>query len=249
MRIDCIANISETHTREIAGKTALVVDVLRAASAMTTALANGAASIAPVGTVAQAKESAKEGDLLAGERGGRQIPGFALGNSPLDFPPETVAGRRIVMTTTNGTRAVQKAAKAAAVLVACFLNAAAVARAALQYNRDIVLMLSGTHDVFALEDGLCAGMIIREIRTMHEEEIAVNDLGFALEGAYLALSERLESSLLACENGQRLTNAGMEAEVKFCAARNRFAIVPALCDGELRPFEFRQACSKTIHRS
>jgi 2-phosphosulfolactate phosphatase len=239
LRIDCISTISETSSRDLAGKTVFVIDVLRSTSTMIAALASGAASIVPIETVAGAKLAAKGDDVLAGERQCRKIPGFALSNSPREFTEETVRGKRIVMTTTNGTRGIQKAAKAASVLAASMLNAGACARAALQLRRDVVLLCSGTQDGFALEDGLCAGMLMREIRGLVKEAVKADDLALALEGAYQFYSDQLEETLLACESGIRLTHMGHRGDVLYCAQRNTQSIVPVLNGGELRPFEFR----------
>jgi 2-phosphosulfolactate phosphatase len=239
LRIDCISNISETFAHDVAGKTVFVIDVLRATSTMTTALAKGAASIVPVETVAQAKQAAGEGDLLAGERQCKKIPGFALGNSPLEFTEETVKGQRIVMTTTNGTRGIQKASKAANVLAGSLLNAGACARAAIQLKRDVVLLCAGTQDTFALEDGLCAGMIVKELRGLLQEDLIIDDFATAMEGAFHFYSERLEDTLLACESGVRLTGLGQRIDVAYCAQQNTHTLVPILHGGEMRPFEFR----------
>jgi len=238
LRIDCISNISETFGQEVIGKTVFVIDVLRATSTMVAALSAGARSIVPVETVAQAKQAAAEDDLLAGERQCKKIPGFALGNSPLEFTEAAVKGKRIVMTTTNGTRGIQKASKAATVLAGSLLNAKACARAALQLRRDVVLLCAGTQDVFALEDGLCAGLIVKEIKAL-AKDVATDDLGMALEGSFRAYEDRLEEALLACESGRRLTSLGMKADVAYCARSNTHELVPALSGKEMRPFEFR----------
>jgi 2-phosphosulfolactate phosphatase len=240
LRIDCISTISETFAPDLAGKTVIVIDVLRATSTMCTALANGADSIIPVETVAQAKLAAKGEDVLAGERQCKKIPGFTFGNSPLEFTEEAITGKRIVMTTTNGTRGIQKAAKAASVIAGSLLNAGACARAALQLKRDVLLICSGTKDVFALEDGLCAGMIVKELRSIAKEAVAADDLAVALEGAFHFYSEHLEEALLDCQSGVRLSSLGLRGDISYCAQRNTHQTVPIIEDGVLRPFEFRQ---------
>lgn len=240
MRIDCISTISETFAPDLAGKTVIVIDVLRATSTMCTALANGAASIVPVETVAQARTTARGEDVLAGERQCKNIPGFTLGNSPLEFSSEVVLGKRVVMTTTNGTRGLHKAAKAGCVLAGSLLNAGAAARAALQLKRDIVLLCCGTQDVFALEDGLCAGMLMKEIRGKARDEVTPDDLSVALEGAYQAYSEKLEEVLLWSNSGVRLSQLGRKDDVTYCAQRNTHQVVPMFEGGLLRPFEFRE---------
>jgi len=240
LRIDCIPTIGETFGRELAGKTAIVIDVLRATSAMGTALANGAAAVLPAETVAAAKQLAAAGDVLAGERQCKRIPGFDLGNSPHEFTPQAVGGRRVVMTTTNGTRGIQKASRAAAVLAGSFLNATACAEAALRMQRDVVLICSGTKDAFALEDGLCAGLIARRMQEAAGRDVAIDDLSAALIGAYTNCEDKLETALLGCESGVRLVALGCREDVRYCATRDAFRLVPMLQGGELRAFEPRQ---------
>lgn len=239
MRIDCIPQIGETPGHDLAGKTAIVMDVLRATSNIVTALANGASSVLPVETVAQAKQAAGEGDVLAGERQCRRIPGFDLGNSPLEYTEEVVGGRRIVMTTTNGTRGLQKASRAAVVMAGSLLNAEACAQAALQCNRDIVLLCAGTKDVFALEDGLCAGLIAMELRRISRGEVQLSDFAAAMAGAYASAAEGLEDAMMSCESGLRLSKLGFNEDVKYCAQRHSHAVVPVLSGGEMRPFSGR----------
>ncbi|WP_274365354.1 2-phosphosulfolactate phosphatase [Paenibacillus thermotolerans] len=248
MRIDCISNISETHAHDLSGKTVFVIDVLRATSVMVTALSGGAAGIVPVETVALAKQTARHDELLAGERQCKPIPGFHLGNSPGEYTKEIVSGRKIVMTTTNGTRGIQKALKGATVFAASLLNAEACAKAALKLNRDVVLLCSGTKDVFALEDGLCAGLIVHEIRKAAEAHVAVSDFAAAMADAYAYNANRLPEALLACDSGVRLTSLGLAEDVLFCARTNQFSLVPVYTNGEMKPYPAAAestGCSKT----
>lgn len=234
MRVVCIPTVGETPGAELAGKTVLVIDVLRATSTIITALANGADSVVPVETVAQARQMAGASDLLAGERQCRKIPGFHLGNSPLEFVPDTVKGRRIVMTTTNGTRGIHKASKAAVVIAASMLNARACAEAAVLFKRDVVLLCAGTKDAFALEDGLCAGLIVKEMRNLGTEDIQFDDLSIAMEGAYLAYEDRLAEILSRSDSGVRLTRLGSADDVAYCAQRHTISILPILQDGNMK---------------
>lgn len=235
MRIDGIATISETQSHDIAGKTVLVIDVLRATSVIATALENGARQIIPVETVAQAKNIGVKEDVMTGERQCKKIPGFMLGNSPLEFSPQAVEGRRIVMTTTNGTRGIQKAVKGFAVIAASFLNAAACADAAAEIKKDIVILCAGTQDAFALEDGLCAGLLVKELRS-RIGELRVNDFARSMELAYAAAEPKLAETLLACESGGKLSALGFREDVSYCAQVNALRVVPILKDGALRQY-------------
>ena len=175
MHIEVIANIGEARSDEFLHKTVIVVDVLRATSTIITALMNGSKGVVPVDTVIKAKELARDGDLLGGERYCKKIPGFDFGNSPLEYTREAVQGKRVILTTTNGTRGIQKAIKADRVLAGAIINGRASAAAAIDLKRDTVIVCAGTQDVFSLEDGLCAGFILDEIAALLGESSHDNE--------------------------------------------------------------------------
>ncbi|MBP1155117.1 MULTISPECIES: 2-phosphosulfolactate phosphatase [unclassified Paenibacillus] len=233
MNVQVIASVGEARTDELQNKTVIVIDVLRATSTMVMALTNGSKSIVPTETVAQAKSLQRPGDLLGGERSCKKIPGFDFGNSPFEYSPEAVAGKTIVMTTTNGTRAVQKSHKAAHILAGSLLNASSCVEKALKLQKEIALLCAGTHDVFSLEDGLCAGLLADELVRLTGGACEVNDLGLALMHAYRQTQERLPEALLSCANGKRLTRIGFKDDVLYCSQVNRLQAVPQFRDGAM----------------
>jgi len=235
VHIDVIPCVNEARTEIWGGKTVLVIDVLRATTCIVTALENGAASVYPADTVASARNGKRSGDLLGGERYGKRIQGFDLGNSPLEYTPQIVSGRRVILTTTNGTRAVRKARKAAWVIAACLRNARAAANAAYGQKRDIVILCAGVQDTFSFEDGLCAGMIIEEIfqRKKTEDEVYLNDFALAMHSLYLFHRHRLEEAINGCSGGRKLKKMGFGEDVRFCAEPNVSGVVPVLHQGEM----------------
>lgn len=235
MQIEVIASVNEARSDDMAGKTVLVIDVLRATSNMVTGLANGCQGIVPIETVHQAKSMQEPGDLLGGERNCKKLAGFDLGNSPFEYMEETVAGKRILMTTTNGTRAVQKTHRAHTVFACSLLNVTACAEAASAVGRDIMILCSGTQDVFSLEDGLCAGMAVEELQRITGGKAETNDFGLAMQSCYLQNRHRLHQALLDCSNGKRLTKLGFGADIEFCSRTNVYQVVPVLTDGVLVP--------------
>lgn len=235
MQIEVIASVNEARSEDLAGKTVLVIDVLRATSNMVTGLASGCRGIVPVETVQQAKSLQTSGDLLGGERNCRKLAGFDLGNSPFEYMEDGLAGKRILMTTTNGTRAIQKANRAQTVLACSLLNVTACVEAALSLGRDMTVLCSGTQDVFSLEDGLCAGMAVDEVLRLSGGQAEVSDFGLAMQACYLQNRNRLLEALLGCSNGKRLIRLGFQADIEYCAHPNRFALVPVLRDGMLVP--------------
>lgn len=245
MHIHVISSVNEARTEELQNKTVIVIDVLRATSTMLTALAEGSRAIIPVETVNQAKQLQRTGELLGGERFCKKISGFDFGNSPLEYQSEKIADKTVIMTTTNGTRAIQKASKAGHVLIGGFLNAASCAEKAFRLSDEIVLVCAGTQDVFALEDGLCAGMLISELLRLNAESPPrgteqnqmppeqVNDFGLAMLHAYRSVQDRLQETLLATSNGKRLSKIGFHDDVIYCAQTNLYKLAPEVHHGKI----------------
>ncbi|GIQ70696.1 2-phosphosulfolactate phosphatase [Xylanibacillus composti] len=248
MRVDVIATVNEARSDDFLHKTAIVIDVLRATSTIVTALEFGSDGVIPVETVGQAKalKSGREEELLGGERYGRKIAGFDLGNSPFEYMKEQVKGKKIILTTTNGTRAIQKSHKAQHILVGSLLNAASCARAAASFKRDIVIVCAGTQDQFSLEDGLCAGSLLEELLA-HESSLEMGDFARAMLLAFKQCKGRLPEAILSAANAKRMVRQGWKADVLYCAKRNIYDIAPLLTNHVLesyRPPQMRQACSK-----
>ena len=158
----------------LAGGVAVVIDVLRATTTMIHALAAGCDAIIPCGEIDEARRLAaslpKGSALLAGERQGVPIEGFDLGNSPGDCTPEVCSGKTLVMTTTNGTRAILASLEADRVLVAAFVNLRATVEALKVDNRPIHLVCAGTDGQVSLEDSMFAGAVAHEIDAWAWEE-------------------------------------------------------------------------------
>ncbi|WP_248925294.1 2-phosphosulfolactate phosphatase [Paenibacillus hamazuiensis] len=234
MNIQVISSVDEALSDGLAGNTVVVIDVLRATSTLITALVHGCAGVVPVETVQQAKQAQKPGDLLGGERFCQKIPGFDLGNSPFEYRPETVAGRNVILTTTNGTRAVQKSQKAAYILAGALLNASACAEKALELGKDITILCSGTGGVYSLEDGLCAGLLVEEMVRLAGPELQVGDFGLAMMYAYGQVKDRLTEALFNCYNGKRLTKLGFSEDILYCSRVNAVTLVPMYHNGVMK---------------
>lgn len=241
MQIEVIASVAEARSEDLINKTVLVIDVLRATSNIVTALAHGCLGVVPVETVQQAKQLHKPDDLLGGERFGRKLAGFHLGNSPFEYSSEEIRGKRILMTTSNGTRAVHKSQKAQTLLVSSFLNASAAANAAWKLGKNIAVLCAGTQDAFSLEDGLCAGLLVDKLAHLTGKGAApeVNDFGLAMRACYLHNQDRLEEELNKSHNGKRLIKMGFAEDVKLCARLDIYDLVPVLKGGMLIPLQSR----------
>lgn len=221
-----------------AGGVAVVIDVLRASTTMITALAHGAERIVPVADVDEARRLAAAGGgtaLLGGERAGLRIPGFDLGNSPLEYTPDRVAGRTVVITTTNGTAALHAAAAAREIVVGAFVNRTAVAAAArrLAGGRGVVhLVCAGTDGQVSGEDVLAAGAILDAAAEGGDDELDVAALEalawFRRVAAGAALPTALTAEFRRSPGGVNLVDLGMEADLPPAAAIDSFTVVPRL---------------------
>lgn len=213
----------------------VVFDVLRATSSMVTALSHGAVSIEPTRSVSDAVrlKHLRVDFLLAGERNGVRIRSdatggidFDLGNSPREFTPAVVMGRSIVMTTTNGTRALQACRGASKTLICSFLNLRATAEyVANLHMESLLLICSGTGERVAYEDVLCAGALIDLMRTGHGH-MPLTDSALMAQRLYQLEEPDLEGALARSVNGQRLIALPeLREDVAFCAQRDRFQVV------------------------
>ena len=246
------AEFAALDQRELRNTTCVVFDVLRATSSMVTALAHGAAGIAPVSTIAEALAMRRRRPraLLAGERNGLRIGAeltggapFDFGNSPREFVQPGISRRVIIMTTTNGTRALRACAGANRVLIASFLNLASTARAVLNEQPvHLLLVCSGTHDQVAQEDVLAAGAFYDLLWRVSDTAMA-SDSALMARMLYLKEKRNLRTALRRTRNGRRLdSQPELRADVAFCAERDTVSLVAALGrDGVVRTIRHRRA--------
>ena len=225
MHIDVVLHPAEIATilpaRNLTKTTCVVFDVLRATSSMVTALAHGATEIYPVRTIEEAHglKVRMPSAVLGGERQGDIIPGFAVGNSPLEYR-EHVRGRQIITTTTNGTIALRAVERAHRVLVGAVLNIEAVANVLRESWPDLVLIVcAGTFSDFALEDACAAGLLIGYLGAE-----SLSDSAHAALAITRLYSEPL-SALRASRNGRVLMGTDRAADVEWCAQLSRYPVV------------------------
>lgn len=220
---------------DLRGGVAVVIDVLRASTTIVQALAAGAEAVIPCGEVAEAQDIAANlsagSCLLGGERRGVKIDRFDLGNSPLEYTPEKVAGRTIVFTTTNGTRALKRCLAAEQIVIGSFANLDAVAKAVDQTGRPIHLVCAGTDGELSAEDVLCAGAFVAALRKPRGGEILTeNDANRIAFELYFSRAHHDDVLLLQAiresAGGRNLVDLGYDADIQWAARRNRFQIVP-----------------------
>lgn len=231
----------------LADQTVVVIDVLRATSTIVTALAHGVSAVIPVLTPEEAFLRARPGDVLAGERGSQRLPGFDLGNSPREFTRQRVGGKRVILSTTNGTKTLLAARGAKRVLVGSLLNLKAVAQELSRGDGEIKLLCSGTRGRFSLEDTLCAGGIIDrllgdgwgkaepivpEARVQIPPWVSLDDLAHAALFLYQR-EQSLSQTLALGVNGNDLKKLGLEEDVAYCAQEDIIDLCPEYRGGEV----------------
>lgn len=211
---------------------AIAIDVLRATTTIATALSAGAEAVqafSDLDKLMQVSEGwAAEKRLRAGERGGAKVAGYDLGNSPLDCTPELMQGKRLFISTTNGTRCLERIQGATAILTAALVNRQAVVRYLLNHQPETVWIVgSGWEGSFSLEDTVCAGAIAYSL--MQEgslDHLAGNDEVVDAVALYAQWSDRLLQLLHYASHGKRLLRLGGEDDLKYCAQVDVLDILP-----------------------
>jgi len=214
---------------DIENSIVVVIDILRATSSITYGIDNGAEAIIPVANVEDCMNYADKGFLLAAERNGEVVAGYDFGNSPFSYTSEKVAGKTVVLTTTNGTKALHLASKRAAqVLIGSFLNLDALCTYLASKDRDVLLLCAGWKDQFNLEDTLFAGAVVNKLRKGFEH---FDDSSVASEDLYILAKDDLRKYLHKSSHSNRLAQLNIEEDVVFCLQLNVCKAIPVL-DGE-----------------
>jgi 2-phosphosulfolactate phosphatase len=252
------AEFQALRNRDLTNTTCVVFDVLRATSTMVTALGNGANALIPVEEINDALRLKQDRPelLLAGERGGVRICTggsnpltFDFGNSPREFKRNVVEGRTIVITTTNGTRALLACRAAPVILVASFLNLSATCEQIHSgAPTELLLVCGGTYNEAAYEDVLCAGAVIDILKEKNATDLA--DSALLAWKAYCLEEGDLKSALGQSRNGRHLLEQPeLRDDVEFCAQRDRIALVARLeKDGQVGRGVHRTAQATGVSR-
>lgn len=211
---------------DITNNIVVVIDILRATSSIVYGIDNGATAIIPVANVADCLNYADRGYLLAAERNGSVVAGYDFGNSPFSYTKERVGDKTVVLTTTNGTKALHMArATAKQVVVGSFLNLKALCDWLKAQNEDVLLLCAGWKDQFNLEDTLFAGAVVQELRPHFDE---FDDSGVAAEDLYQLAKADLRAYINKSSHSHRLAALNIEADVQFCLQLNLCQAIPVL---------------------
>jgi 2-phosphosulfolactate phosphatase len=209
----------------------VVIDILRATSSIVYGIDNGAEAIIPVANVEDCLMYSDQGYLLAAERNGEVVTGYDFGNSPFSYTSDKVKGKTIVLTTTNGTKALHMArARAKQVVIGSFLNLRSLCDWLKKQDKNVLLLCAGWKDHFNLEDTLFAGAVVSELRKDFHH---FDDSSVAAEDLYLLAKQDLRKYLHKSSHSHRLAELNIEEDVQFCLQLDVCTVIPVLIGNAL----------------
>jgi len=208
----------------------VVIDIFRATSSICYGIENGAEAIIPVSEIEEcvAYQEKHPDYLLAAERDGKVVSGFDFGNSPFSYTKEKVAGKTVVLTTTNGTHALHLSRSAKKIIIGSFLNLTAVCDWLKTQQENILLVCAGWKNNFNLEDTLFAGAVVEQLK---DSNFRVDDAAIAANDLYQIARGDLDGYLKKTSHSERLKKLGIEADIAFCLQVDITTAIPVL-EGE-----------------
>lgn len=212
----------------------VIVDILRATSAICTAFHNGVKTIIPVSTVEEARQKKNEGYTVASERDGYVLDFADFGNSPFNFTKEKVEGKEIVYSTTNGTRCIHMAAHSKAVLIGSFLNLSALAEWIIEQDSPVLIFCASWKDRFSLEDTVFAGALAKKLLESGKFESICDAVTASLDLWEMARPDLYGYILKAAQKG-RLAEKGLDDCIEFCHQPDFTEVIPVFEDDQLKP--------------
>tara|TARA_B100000508_G_C11465884_1_gene282521 strand:- start:257 stop:979 length:723 start_codon:yes stop_codon:yes gene_type:complete len=205
----------------------VVIDVLRATSAICSAIDNGVSSVIPVPTVEEAKSYQDNGYLAGAERQGQIVDGFDFGNSPYSYMNPKLKGKDIVLSTTNGTRAINIAKDAPTVVIGSLINLESLVKWLLKENKNVLCLCSGWKGNFNLEDTICAGAIAHDLLATGKYS-SDDDSSVAAKYLYLSSRHNYFGFLKSSSHRRRLKKLKLNKDIKYCLTPNQVNVIPIL---------------------
>jgi 2-phosphosulfolactate phosphatase len=240
MKIDIIISAGDIKQEKVQDKTVIVIDMLRATSVIATALANACKEVIPMLTIPDALElvnEEREKYILGGERKAVKIEGFDCSNSPLEYTEKLVRDKTIVLTTTNGTRAITGCTGARDILIGAMINGFAVANQAVSKSNDLIILNAGTYDEFSMDDFICSGYIIDcilgQAESMKNLEVELSDIAKTAHYIYES-NKDIKGYIEKATHYKRLLNLGLKEDLEYCCQKSITDIVPVYKDGIIR---------------
>jgi 2-phosphosulfolactate phosphatase len=204
----------------------VIIDILRATSAICTAFEFGVEKMIPVASVEEATEYKKLGFLVGAERNGIALEGFDFGNSPFSYMSEAIKGQTIVISTTNGTQAIEAARKAHKVVVGAFTNLTALCDWLVLQDRPVLLLCSGWKNRFNLEDSVFAGAVAE--RLVNTNLFRTGDAALAVISLYQLAKANPYRFLHNSSHAERLAAMGLKRDIKYCMQVDKTKVIPVL---------------------
>jgi len=214
----------------------VVIDVLRATSAICAAFHYGVKEIIPVSTVEEALEYQRKGFMVGAERGGQIVEGFDFGNSPYSYMIPEVKDQTIVLTTTNGTKAINLAKASGQVVIGALSNLDVLQNWLEKQDKNILCLCSGWQNKFNLEDTICAGAICDHLLNSGKFR-SVEDASIAAKYLFLSAKDNMLGYLKASSHRRRLKNLNMNVDIKYCLHPNLAPVIPILQGNKLVAIE------------
>jgi 2-phosphosulfolactate phosphatase len=218
------------HLYKVQDKAVVVVDIFRATSCMTTAFAHGIGSITPFANLEDCRAMKNKGYYTSGERDGKKVDGFDLGNSPFEYMVDELKGKNIAFTTTNGTQAIAKSIGAKEIIIGSFLNLSAVVNHLRAGTDNILVVCAGWKGKVNLEDTLFAGAIVELLKDIYAPEC---DAPTAAQHLYNQAKYDMVDFLKDASHVRRLAKLNIYKDIEFCLTRDQYDVVPILRDGVL----------------
>ena len=222
-KIDVCLSPDLMHLYKTDDRTVIVVDILRATSCMTTAFAFGIESITPFASLEECRAMKQQGYFTTGERDGKKVEGFDLGNSPFEYMDNKLKGQKIAFTTTNGTQAIAKSFGAKEIVIGSFLNLTAISKHVRAGNDDVLIVCAGWKGRFNLEDTLFAGALIESLTDHVELEC---DAPQASLHIYEIAKSNMFEFLKNASHVKRLAKLNILDDIKFCLTADQYDVVP-----------------------
>jgi 2-phosphosulfolactate phosphatase len=234
LNIDIIISADDIKLEKVKNKTVLIIDVLRATSVIITAISNGCSSVIPVVTVEEAFEVAQKDRgnciILGGERRALKIDGFDCSNSPLEYTKEVIGGKTLVISTTNGTRAIRGSIGAKTILIGALINAKAAAKKIINIGDDLVIVNAGTYGQFSIDDFICSGYIIDCI--LKQTNAVISDIAKTAQYIYSENTD-INGFVKFARHYNVMKKLNLEKDIEYCLKKDIVRVVPEYKDGKI----------------
>lgn len=210
----------------------VVIDIFRASSAIVTAFENGVEKVIPVASIDEAREYKRQGYLVGAERHGEIVDGFDFGNSPFSYIGKNLEGKEVVLTTTNGTKAIHRAAAADKVIVGSFLNISAVCDYLEELNKDVLLLCAGWRNRYNLEDSIFAGAVVDKI-SRNPVFVGLSDSSIAAKYLFNSAKEDINGFLELSSHRKRLVRLNLGRDIAYCLQQDTTDVIPEFIGNSL----------------